>query len=403
MKTKKILTILLAFLLAFTFTLPALAGAEELPPAPVEEEETVQPPEELPPEAPEAPEETLPPEEVPPAEEVPPVEPPVEDPEPDGTPAPDPLPEEPPDALPEEPEAPEEPETPDISEDPDLEAPDGPADDAPPPEEEELPAEEEFPEEEPVQEPEEPVIDVLVPQSGHVIINPYHMEVDLPDGGVSRDQIINPMQTLVNFSTVPVQVDAWVVGQLPPESMARFVDFPPSPDAEEKEIFMYAEFQTDPAMWSGWYGDMDDQILVTGFGAFKENVMTLELGAEGYFRLFGAMTGDPDEMWESADAPDVTVTFSFTPIAAEEEPPAEENVPEDVLEDMPEDVPEDMPEDAPEDILEDAPEDIPEDIPETAPEVLPPDEEVPPVDDAVLPPETEVVDGQLEEPLVDHS
>lgn len=131
--------------------------------------------------------------------------------------------------------------------------------------------------------------------------------------------------------------------------------------------------------------------------------MTLELGAEGYFRLFGAMTGDPDEMWESADAPDVTVTFSFTPIAAEEEPPAEENVPEDVLEDMPEDVPEDMPEDAPEDILEDAPEDIPEDIPETAPEVLPPDEEVPPVADAVLLPETEVVDGQLEEPLVDHS
>lgn len=380
MKTKKILTILLAFLLAFTFTLPALAGAEELPSAPVEEE-TVQPPEE-----------------APPAEEVPPVEPPVEDPEPDGTPAPDPLPEEPPDALPEEPEAPEEPETPDISEDPD-----GPADDAPPPEEEELPAEEEFPEDGPVQEAEEPVIDVLVPQSGHVIINPYHMEVDLPDGGVSRDQIINPMQTLVNFSTVPVQVDAWVVGQLPPESMARFVDLPPSPDAEEKEIFMYAEFQTDPAMWSGWYGDMDDQILVTGFGAFKENVMTLELGAEGYFQLFGAMTGDPDEMWESVDAPDVTVTFSFTPIAAEEELPAEENVPEDVLEDMPEDVPEDMPEDAPEDILEDAPEDIPEDIPETAPEVLPPDEEVPPVDDAVLPPETEVVDGQLEEPLVDHS
>lgn len=394
MKTKKILTILLAFLLAFTFTLPALAGAEELPPAPVEEEETVQPPEELPPEAPEAPEETLPPEEAPPAEEVLPVEPPAEDPEPDGTPAPDPLPEEPPNALPEEPEAPSEPETPDIPEDPAPEDPDGPTDEAPPPEEEELPAEEEFLEEEPVQEPEEPVIDVLVPQSGHVIINPYHMEVDLPDGGVSRDQIINPMQTLVNFSTVPVQVDAWVVGQLPPESMARFVDLPPRPDAEEKEIFMYAEFQTDPAMWSGWYGDMDDQILVTGFGAFKENVMTLDLGAEGHFRLFGAMTGDPDEMWESVDAPNVTVTFSFTPIVAEEE-----NVPEDVLEDMPEDVPENIPEDAPEDVLEDVPEDIPEDTPEditeTAPEILPPSEEVPP--------ETEVVDGQLEEPLVDHS
>lgn len=384
MKTKKNLTILLAFLLAFTFTLPALAGAEELPSAPVEEE-TVQPPEELPPEAPEAPEETLPPEEVPPAEEVPPVESPVEDLEPDGTPAPDPLPEEPPDALPEEPETPSAPETPDISEGPDFEAPDSPADDAPPSEEEELP------EEDPVQEPEEPVIDVLVPQSGHVIINPYHMEVDLPDGGVSRDQIINPMQTLVNFSTVPVQVDAWVVGQLPPESMARFVDLPPAPDAEEKEIFMYAEFRTDPAMWSGWYGDMDDQILVTGFGAFKENVMTLDLGAEGYFRLFGAMADNPDEMWESADAPDVTVTFSFTPIAAEEELPAEENVPEDMLEDIPEDTPEDIPEDTPEDITE------------TAPEVLPPDEEVPPVDDAVLPPETEVVDGQLEEPLVDHS
>ena len=330
MKKRKILTILLALSLAFTFTVPCTANEEELPPAPVLEETTapVPPPEdaaedlpeELPPDSPEVPASP---------EDVPPVEPPAEDQTPvEG----EEIPGETPAPAPEEPPVPAEPEIPDVPvgpvpEDPEIPAepapedpvpPDNPeAPPAPPAEEAPPPAEEEEPVE-PEPEPEPPIINVIVPESGQVIINPYRMPVDLGEGKV-QEQIINPMQTLVNLSTVPVQVDAWAVGTISPESRAQFVNLMPAPDARAKEIFMYAEFQNAPAMWSGWYGDMPNQILISAFGMSKANVLTLDPGAEGYFRLFGSMTDFPAEMWDAVDAPNVTVTFSFMPILPEPE------------------------------------------------------------------------------------
>ncbi len=382
MKKRKILTILLALSLAFTFTVPCTANEEELPPAPVQEETTapVPPPEdaaedlpeELPPDSPEVPASP---------EDVPPVEPPAEDQTPvEG----EEIPGETPAPAPEEPPVPADPEIPDVPvgpvpEDPEIPAEPAPEDPAPPdnPEAPPLPPAEEAPppaaeEEEPVEpepepEPEPPIINVIVPESGQVIANPYRMEVDLPDGSISCDQIINPMQTLVNLSAVPVQADALVTGWLSPESMARFVELTPMPDAQTKEIFMYAEFQNDSTLWSGWYGDMPNQILISAFGMSKANVLTLDPGAEGYFRLFGSMTDFPAEMWDTVDAPNVTVTFSFTPLV--EELPAEITFPADIPAD-------------------------------NNPEVLPPNDIFPPMDGAMLPPETEADNGQLEEQLV---
>ena len=374
MKRRKILTTLLALSLAFTFTVPCAANEEELPPAPVQEETTdpVPPPEdaaeELPPDSPEVP---APPEDVPPVETPAEDQTPVEGEEiPGETPAP--APEEPP--VPAEPEIPDVPVGP-VPEDPEIPAEPAPEDPAPPdnPEAPPLPPAEEAPppaeEEEPVEpepEPEPPIINVIVPESGQVIINPYRMPVDLGEGKV-QEQIINPMQTLVNLSTVPVQVDAWAVGTISPESRAQFVNLMPAPDAKAKEIFMYAEFQNAPAMWSGWYGDMPNQILISAFGMSKTNVLTLDPGAEGYFRLFGSMTDFPAEMWDAVDAPNVTVTFSFTPLV--EELPAEITFPADIPAD-------------------------------NNPEVLPPNDIFPPMDGAMLPPETEADNGQLEEQLV---
>ena len=374
MKRRKILTTLLALSLAFTFTVPCAANEEELPPAPVQEETTdpVPPPEdaaeELPPDSPEVP---APPEDVPPVETPAEDQTPVEGEEiPGETPAP--APEEPP--VPAEPEIPDVPVGP-VPGDPEIPAepapedpvpPDNPeAPPAPPAEEAPPPAEEEEPVE-PEPEPEPPIINVIVPESGQVIINPYRMPVDLGEGKV-QEQIINPMQTLVNLSTVPVQVDAWAVGTISPESRAQFVNLMPAPDARAKEIFMYAEFQNAPAMWSGWYGDMPNQILISAFGMSKTNVLTLDPGAEGYFRLFGSMTDFPAEMWDAVDAPNVTVTFSFTPLV--EELPAEITFPADIPAD-------------------------------NNPEVLPPNDIFPPMDGAMLPPETEADNGQLEEQLV---
>ena len=407
MKKRNLISIILALLLALQWITPALASEGDIPPEPGEAVEAPEVHPEAP--TPEEPEDT---------------QPPADEPGPD-------------DDIPDTPHPPE----------------DVPPDELQPPEDVTGPddIQEPEPEDEPLEDPEpdavplEDLINVLVPSSGELVINPYGLEVDI-DGGVATDQIVHSCQTLINLSDFPVIVDVSVTGTIPAESGAWFVSAPPAQDAPGKDVFLYAEFQQDPSVWVGEYWGLPYQVLADASG---ENVLTLEAGGEGYFRMFGTMSVYPEEPWSDTDTFGAVLSFTFTPVypdlepveepeapeeeipeepenpdISEEEPPEDSETPE-VPEEVPpeEPLPPDPPEEVPPeeitppdvteedpappeeepDTPEDVPEDTPEDIPEATPEVLPPDEEVPPVDDAVLPPETEVVDGQLEEPLVDHS
>ncbi len=407
MKKRNLISITLALLLALQWITPALASEGDIPPEPGEAVEAPEVHPEAP--TPEEPEDTQPPADEPgPDDDIP------------DTPHP------PEDVPPDEPQPPE-----DIT---------GPEEDIQEPESEDEPLEDPVPD----AVPPEDLIDVLVPSSGQIVLNPYSLEVDT-DEGVTTDQIVHSCQTLMNLSDFPVIVDVSVTGTIPAESGAWFVSAPPAQDAPGKDVFLYAEFQQDPSVWVGEYWGLPYQVLADASG---ENVLTLDAGGEGYFRMFGAMSVYPEEPWSDTNTFGAVLSFTFTPVYPDLEPVEEPEAPEEEVPEEPEnpDIPEEEPpedsetpdvseeappeENPPEEVTppditeedpappeeepetpdmpepdtpEDIPEDTPEDITETAPEVLPPDEEVPPVDDAVLPPETEVVDGQLEEPLVDHS
>jgi len=188
--------------------------------------------------------------------------------------------------------------------------------------EEELPPEEELPEEEPVEEipQEEPIIDVIVPATGSVIINPYRLNVKL-DGVMTREQIVNPAQVLTSHSNVPVLVNATATGVISAGSEAVFVSKPPN--AEAKEVFLYVEFQPTNDNWIGEYIGAPNQMIVTADGSSKDAVMTLDAGMDspsyGAYRLFGALSTAPDEMWSSADGIEVSVAFTFTPVTEDTE------------------------------------------------------------------------------------
>ena len=212
MKKRKLISIILALLLALQWITPAMASEEDIPP---ELGEAVETPEVLPEDpTPEEPEDTQPPEDVPP----------------------------------EEPQPPE-----DVAGPEDIQEPE--------------------PEDEPLEDPVplEDLIDVLVPSSGELVINPYGLEVDM-DGGVSTDQIVHSCQTLINLSDFPVIVDVSVTGTIPAESGAGFVSAPPAQDAPGKDVFLYAEFQPDPSVWVGEYWGLPYQVLADASG---ENVLTL--------------------------------------------------------------------------------------------------------------------------------
>ena len=364
MKMRKIYIAVLALALTFSLTMPALAGEGEIP-----QPET--PPEEVPgwllepeggeqtaetpadPAVPETPEVSETPE-TPDSPETP-AEP--ETPETPEMPEVPEVPENPEPSEPEIPETPEIPENPENPETPSLpEAPVTPPGEDPtqppawilPPEETpsvpalpgegELPA---LPPESPIAEEEPPVIEVLVPSSGQVIINPYCLPVEL-DGQTSTDQIVSAPLILENRSTIPVSVSASVTGTVPPGSGVSFAAAPPMPDSPVKEIFLYAEFHAvpEPAFqpsWSGLYSDSTNQLMVGFQSAAKADVLRLEAGGTacswGALRLFGSAAVSPMVPWQAGDDIQATFVFSFTPIV--EAPAADVPVTDEPVVDMP--------------------------------------------------------------------
>ncbi len=351
MKKRNLISITLALLLALQWITPALASEGDLPPEPGE---AVEAPEILPEEPPEDPAPEEPEDTQPPADE-----PGLDDDIPD-TPHP------PEDVPPDEPQPPE-----DVTGPDDIQEP--------------------GPEDEPLEDPEpdavplEDLINVLVPSSGELVINPYGLEVDI-DGGVTTDQIVHSCQTLINLSDFPVIVDVSVTGTIPAESGAGFVSAPPAQDAPGKDVFLYAEFQQDPSVWVGEYWGLPYQVLADASG---ENVLTLDAGGEGYFRMFGAMSVYPEEPWSDTDTFGAVLSFTFTPVYLDPEPAEEPEAPE---EEVPEDSENpDISEEAPPEDSEpsDVPEEVPpeETLPPDTPEEIPPEETLPPDVPEELPPE----------------
>lgn len=342
MKSKKLISTILALLLALQCIVPAFASEADTPPEAGEAAEEVQP--ETPPEdpVPQEPEETQPPEEAQ-----------------DPGEAQGPEDAQPPDAVQDQPEDGPDPEDiPDAAEDPlGPDAAEDPVD--------------------PDAVPLEDLIDVLVPSSGQMILNPYRLPVDL-EGGETTDQIVHSCQTLINQSGFPVTVNVSVTGTIPAESEAAFVSEPPSPDAPDKEVFLYAEFQPDPDWWEGSYYDLSNQLLVSEEGTEREDVLTLDAQGEGYFRLFGEMSEAPEEPWSKTDTFGAVLTFTFTPVYAEPAQAEEPEVPEELPEEEPPEESEDP--DAPEDVLPEEPvtPEIPEEVPPEEPVTPEIPEEVPP-------------------------
>lgn len=241
-----------------------------------------------------------------------------------------------------------------------------------------------FEDEAPAPEDAGPVIQVSVPASGRIGLNPYHMDIPT-SAGTSADQIVHEPQIIINGSDFPVRVSARAVGKLGPESGARFVSAPPAADARDKEIFLYMEFQNDLAFWTGAYGDWPNQLLVTDFGGEKADVMTLDAMGVGYFRLFGAMTDSPFEMWGETDAPDVTLALTFSAWEADVQP-------EEEFEDGSSEEPAEEPSEEPSEEPEEGPVgDSPEEPAEEAPEG--------PVEGPIEAPAEEPVEKPAEEPV----
>lgn len=168
----------------------------------------------------------------------------------------------------------------------------------------------------------EPNIEVTVPSSGQIIINPYHMKVNMAEH-VSTDQIVSVEQFLVNHSNVPIQINASAYGKPKEESELCFAENMDDLNSGSKAAYIYMEFQHSPdgtsvSSWSESYQDADNQLLITSRENAKTGVLTLAAGDQsptyGAYRFFGAAAVSPDQPWTVKDDFDLTVVFHFVPL-----------------------------------------------------------------------------------------
>lgn len=179
-----------------------------------------------------------------------------------------------------------------------------------------------------------PVINVIVPSSVDVMINPLQMPVQV-NGEEVRDQIICQPSFIANASDAALKVDITVTGAVAQKSDMQLVSSSTGGTGTAKNAFIYFEImqatesqvENERVPWEPAYDASKHLVVKDGVAAAKQNVVTLppmtkdyEIAKNGYaaFRLAGDAAKDPATPWNTNDGINVTVAFTFTPLSYDE-------------------------------------------------------------------------------------
>ena len=175
-----------------------------------------------------------------------------------------------------------------------------------------------------------PIIDVTVPGSAWVYINPYRLPVAIEDTE-SYDQIVCDPSYILSESDVPLSVDVRVTTTVYPDSDMLLVSSSTKGlSGGSKRAFIYFEMQSadpndpDAVEWDKAY-DANKHILLTtsATGQTKKDLLTLQPltmygevpdGGSAAFRLTGDAVVSPQNPWTAQDGLSVSIVFTFTPI-----------------------------------------------------------------------------------------
>lgn len=184
-----------------------------------------------------------------------------------------------------------------------------------------------------------PIINVSLPTNlSTTVINPYSMEAKLnlgteesPSEIVSTDQILSAVYTISSKSNIDLNVSiAGLTAKPSSGSKAVIATTAPTDKVTTNSVFVYLELSNEAATWQDGYIKGETQ-LIAGTNATKANVVKLEAveipdpedlsavtASEAFFKFAGAVAPNPTKPWAAADKIDLSVKFSFAPIAVSE-------------------------------------------------------------------------------------
>lgn len=197
-----------------------------------------------------------------------------------------------------------------------------------------------------------PTINVTLPTTASMIMNPYSMDVKLnpKDTTTVNDQIVSPVMEVTNLSNIDMQVGIQIAGAKG-KGDAKFAAAAPTAGATDKEAFIYAVFQigaagmtiSDPGnvtadaanvavleepasgattatpkdvtnfeTVAGTVADSNNTLAATVLNTTTNKQEAAPTGVLG-FKFFG--TTSDVTTWNDKDTLGATLTFKFTPVA----------------------------------------------------------------------------------------
>lgn len=164
-------------------------------------------------------------------------------------------------------------------------------------------------------------IEVVVPTSGNVYINPNRLPVKV-DGNIVNKQIVSDSFHIENLSEVPLKVSVEVEGRIKRGSdMGLLIESAANVTTTSKKAFIFLDIQAvanpSSVTWAGAY-DANKHVIVRDGSTAKKNIITLDSADQekrfGAFRLAGDCVQNPRSPWTEKDGVDVEVVFTFSPL-----------------------------------------------------------------------------------------
>lgn len=173
-----------------------------------------------------------------------------------------------------------------------------------------------------------PIINVTVPSSAEVYINPFQLPVEI-EGESRREQIVCTPAVIASASDIPLKVSVTVTGAVKQGSDMTLAASPTGGTGTTKRAFVYFEIVQSnsdiirSSMWAAAYDPAKHIRVVAGAPQTGTDMLTLppvnkygEIAKGGYapFRLTGDAVRNPVTEWNEKDGINVMIAFTFTPV-----------------------------------------------------------------------------------------
>ena len=167
------------------------------------------------------------------------------------------------------------------------------------------------------------LVEVSVPTSGDVQINPYGFPVKI-GANIEDSQVVSAPAYIENLGQTPLRISVSVTGEIKSGSdMALQGDSTTLWPTTSKKAFLYFEIlavsDPDDVDWADEF-DMDKHVVVRDQSTkIKKGIAILGTPEQkknyGVFRLTGDCIENPKIPWTEEDGVDVEIVFTFTPMA----------------------------------------------------------------------------------------